>query len=747
MTAADTTAPDIPAPDIPAPDIIMSDRTVPAAILIVDDDGQNRRLLQALLGHEGYVTRSAESGEGALAAIADDPPDLILLDVMMPGLDGRQVARAVKADPASSKIPIIMVTAQTDREALLAALDAGAEDFLSKPVDRAELWLRVRNLLRLKHLGDLLEDHQLTLEAEAQTRTAELQARTADMQRFRTAMDAADDSIVLVNRTTMRIVSVNATASQMLGYSGDELFGLGPMNLASTSRVRLEALYDAIIAGRGGATSIETAQRKDGSAFPVEVRRQAQRAGADWIIVTVTRDITERLQAESRLEHLSRVDALTGLLNRTPFCETLAKTLEYASATGETVAVLHLDLDHFKNVNDTYGREIGDELLIQVSDRLLERVCERDTVGRLGGDEFGLILTMLEDRRDVAVVAERLRKALLEPFCIDGHDVSVSASIGITLHPDDATDTGTLLRYADTAMYQAKQSGRDAFQFFTSAMNTEVWRRLELETALRHAFKNGEFVLHYQPKVDLRNGNVVGVEALLRWDRPGFGLLPPSEFVYSLLESGLIVDVGRWVIATACEQVRKWHRRGIDPVQVSVNVSERQLLRGDLEGDVLLALETYEVPAKLLELEVTETLLMTCTEPSITILKNLRAAGVQISIDDFGTGHASLVYLSRFPIDKLKIDAGFIRGVNHSSDAAATALAVIRVGRSLDLQVIAQGVETAPQVAWLRDHQCDQIQGYFFSPPLPVPELELLLLERTGLPPAHDETVVPRRDV
>jgi len=722
-------------------------RTAPATILIVDDESPNRRLLEALLGHEGYVTRSAASGEEALAAIADDPPDLILLDVMMPGLDGRQVARAVKADPATRKIPIIMVTAQTDREARLAALDAGAEDFLSKPVDRAELWLRVRNLLRLKQLGDLLENHQVTLETEAQARTAELRVRTADAQRFRTAMDATGDSIVLVNRTTMRFVAVNATASQMLGYSREELFELGPMNLASTSRDQLETLYDAIIAGRGRTASMETAHRKDGSAFPVEVHRQAQRAGTDWVIVAVTRDITERIEAESRLEHLAHFDALTGLLNRTLFCETLAKTLVYASATGETVAVLHLDLDHFKNVNDTYGRGIGDELLIQVSDRLSECVYDRDAVGRLGGDEFALILTMPEGQRDATDLAEKIHAALLKPFRLDGRDVTVTASIGITLHPDDATDAETLLKYADTAMYQAKQSGRNAFQFFTSAMNTEVWRRLELETALRHAVKNGEFVLHYQPKVELKRGHVVGLEALLRWDRPGFGLVPPSEFIYSLEESGLIVDVGRWVIAKACEQIREWTRRGIDPVQVSVNVSERQFVRGDLESDVLLALDTYEVPARMLELELTENLLMTSTDRTITILRNLKAAGVQISIDDFGTGYSNLAYLRRFPIDKLKIDRSFIRDVTRSSDAAAVALSIIRTGHSLDLQVIAQGVETAAQLAYLRDIQCEQIQGYYFRPPLPVPALELLLLARTGLAVPDDETVVPRRDI
>jgi diguanylate cyclase (GGDEF)-like protein len=721
--------------------------TAPATILIVDDESLNRRLLQALLGPEGYVTSTAASGKEALAAIAQNPPDLILLDVMMPGLDGRQVARAVKADPATSKIPIIIVTAQTDREARLAALDAGAEDFLSKPVDRAELWLRVRNLLRLKRLSDLLERHQVTLEAQAQARTAELQARMVDLERFRTAMDATDESIVLVNRTTMEFVSVNATASQMLGYSREELFELGPIDLVSTSRTQLENLYDAIIAGRRRTASIETAHRKDGSAFPVEVHRQAQRVGADWVIVTVARDITERIQAQSRLKHLVHFDALTGLLNRTLLSETLTKTLVHASSTGQAVAVLHLDLDHFKKINDTYGREAGDELLIQVSDRLMECLYERDTVGRLGGDEFALILTMPQDPGDAALVAEKVQTALHKPFCLNGHDVSVTASIGITLHPEDATDAQALLKNADTAMYQAKQSGRDAFQFFTSAMNTEVWRRLELETALRHALKNGEFVLHYQPKVELKGGNVVGLEALLRWDRPGFGLVSPSEFLYSLEESGLIVDVGRWAIAAACEQVRDWRRRGIDPVQVSVNISERQFVRGDLEGDVLLALDTYEVPAQLLELEIPETLLMTSTDATIAILANLKAAGVQICIDDFGKGYSSLAYLRRFPIDKLKIDRSFIRDVSRSPDAAAIALAIIQMGHSLNLEVIAQGVETEPQLGFLRGQRCDQIQGYFFSPPLPVPATELMLRAHTSLTAPDDQSAIPRHDI
>jgi diguanylate cyclase (GGDEF)-like protein len=596
------------------------DATPPATILIVDDDGPNRRLLEVLLGPEGYVTRTAGGGSGALASIADHPPDLILLDDKMPGLSGQQVAKTLKADPTTRNIPIIMVTIQTDREARLAALEAGAEEFMSKPVDRAELWLRVRNLLRLKEAGDVLENRRLTLEAEVLARTADL------------------------------------------------------------------------------------------------------------------------LQ-------LTHCDPLTGLPNRTLVHETLTKSTAYASSIGQSVAVLSLDLDYFKKVNDTHGHALGDELLIQVSDRLIRCVRVRDTVGRLGGDEFALIMTMPQGRRDAAVAAQKIQAELQRPFPLAGGDVTVTASIGITLYPDDATDTETLLKYADTAMYQAKKSGRDTFQFFTSAMNTELSRRMELESALRQAVRNEEFVLHYQPKVELARGQVVGLEALLRWNRPGFGLVPPDEFICALEDSGLIVEVGRWVIAAACEQIASWTRLGIDPVQVSVNVSERQFVKGDLQGDVLRALEASGVPAEMLELELTESLLMSNTDRTVAILENLKAAGVQISIDDFGTGYSSLAYLRRFPIDKLKIDYSFTHEITRSADDAAIALAIIRMGHSLKLEVIAEGVETASQLAFLRRHKCDQIQGYYFSRPLPVPALEELLRAGVGLWESGGTMASPRRNI
>jgi diguanylate cyclase (GGDEF)-like protein len=579
-----------------------------ATILIVDDEIQNRKLLEVLLRTEGYGTLTAANGEEALACAALQAPDLILLDVMMPGIDGNQTARSLKADPFTANIPIIMVTALDDRNARLASLAAGAEDFLSKPVDRAELTVRVRNLLRLKAYSDLLKNHSVTLELEVQARIADL-------------------------------------------------------------------------------------------------------------------------------EHLANYDPVTGLPNRALFYETLAKTLDQALHNNLQVAVLLIDLDHFKNVNDTLGHVIGDDLLRRFGNRLVQCVLSRDTVGRMGGDEFALILTMQGGQHTASIVANKIREALRESFDLKGHDVAVTASIGIAVHPDDASDPETLLKYADTAMYKAKKAGRDTFRFFTAQMNTEALAQNKLEKAVRKAVKDGEFVLFYQPKVQLSSGRVAGVEALLRWHRPGHGLVSPGEFIPILEETALIVQVGTWVIDTACAQIARWMHSWIGPMQISVNVSWRQFIEGDLEGDVVKALADHGIPADLLELEMTEGSLIANTERTGAILRNLKKLGVQISIDDFGTGYSSLAYLRQFPIDKLKIDIAFIRDITTNPDAAAIALTIIRMARGLKLDVIAEGVETEAQLTYLRRNGCDQIQGYYFSRPLPLPEIEQILRDEKRLPP------------
>ncbi|HEX5844525.1 MAG TPA: diguanylate cyclase, partial [Pseudomonas sp.] len=595
-----------------------------ATVLIVDDELHNRKLLEVLLQPEGYLTQSAASGEEALASIAQCAPDLILLDIMMPGMDGYAVATQLKANPLTSNIPIIMVSAQADRAARLAGLNAGAEEFLTKPVDRAELWLRVRNLLRLKSFSDFVQNHSWVLEQQ-------VQARTADLQRFRSAMDATADAIFLVNRASMRFFEVNATACRMLGYSRDELLQMGPVQLEAGTFEQLTRLYDGLIAGSDAdELSERQVRRKDGSLLQVEVQRQAQRSGADWIIVGVVRDITERKEAQQRLHRLAHYDTLTGLPNRMLFYDTLKKTLLQAAGKQWLVAVLFIDLDHFKYINDTLGHASGDELLRQFSDRLVQCVRVRDTVGRLGGDEFALILVMQDSQQGATLVANKIREVLRAPFDLQGREVTLTASIGITVHPDDAEDADTLIKYADTAMYRAKQAGRDTYRFFTAQMNAEVLARLELEIALRKAVELGEFVLFYQPKVQLNSGRVTGVEALLRWQRPGHGLVSPLDFIPVLEDTGLIVRVGSWVIATACAQIALWLRSPVGPMQVAVNVCGRQFIEGDLEGDILRALDDNAIDADLLELELTESTLMANTAPTIACLQSLKQRGVQI---------------------------------------------------------------------------------------------------------------------
>jgi diguanylate cyclase (GGDEF)-like protein/PAS domain S-box-containing protein len=705
--------------------------STPATILIVDDEAHNRRLLEALLHAAGYATESAADADEALAFVARRPPDLILLDVMMPGIDGNELARMLKSAPATASIPIIMVTANSDRAARLASLEAGAEDFLGKPVDRAELWLRVRNLLRVKNYADLLQQQGTRLEEE-------VRVRTADLQRFRTAMDATADGIFLVECASMRFVEVNATACALFGYTREELLALGPGQLAPESGVRFEDACEEIILkhARGAQTEECLMVRKDGSSFHAEVSRQAQLSRGQWIIVEVVRDITERVEAKRQVHHLANFDRLTHLPNRALFYETLAAALSRAAAGRGEVVVALIDLDHFKNVNDLFGHAIGDELLLQFSDRLVGALGARDTVGRLSGDEFALILSMRDGQRGAVVVADRVRELLRRPFLLHGHAVTVPASIGISVYPADAPTPELLIKYAETAMYQAKQAGRDTYRFFTAEMNDEIMARLDLEAALRVALERGEFELFYQPKARLASGRMAGVEALLRWHRPGHGMVGPDVFIPVLEESGLIVAVGRWVLGQACRQALAWSQSPVGPVRIAVNVSARQLAESDLVADLAAAIAETGVAAELLELELTEGSMMANIGRTHSILASAKELGVEISIDDFGTGYSSLAYLRRFPIDKLKIDIAFIRDVTSSSDAAAIVLAILRMAQTLKLETIAEGVETAGQLEWLRDHGCDLIQGYLFSRPLPGAELAQLVMSGPVLPAA-----------
>jgi diguanylate cyclase (GGDEF)-like protein/PAS domain S-box-containing protein len=470
-------------------------------------------------------------------------------------------------------------------------------------------------------------------------------------------------------------------------------------------------------------------------------------AGGKLGAVVVLHDITERKLAEQRLLQLAHFDGLTGLPNRRQFQESLRGAMGVADAQQMLVFLLLLDLDNFKDINDTLGHAVGDELLRQVGQRLLGCLRLRDTVARLGGDEFGVILLTPNDPQIATRVALKIQEALNAPFEVEGHMVRATASIGITVYPTDTADQHSLVRYADLAMYEAKQAGRNGYRFYTEAMNVRARDKLALESALRTAFARREFELHYQPKVCLRSGRWTGVEALLRWQRPGHGLVPPAEFVPVLEDTGLIVPVGAWVITEACRQLAAWRQGGIGPLPIAVNLSAHQVLRSrmphagdgpaapELWAATAACLEEHHVEPSQLEFELTEGTLMDDAEHSVEMLQRLKTLGIRLAVDDFGTGYSSLAYLRRFPLDAVKIDGAFIRDLPGNADDASITLTIIDMAHRLNLEVIAECVETSGQLEFLRAHGCDQVQGYHIARPMPARALERLWRESGGVVP------------
>ncbi|WP_168798657.1 EAL domain-containing protein [Herbaspirillum sp. ST 5-3] len=469
--------------------------------------------------------------------------------------------------------------------------------------------------------------------------------------------------------------------------------------------------------------------RPDGEIRWVEERARAIRNDKDELLRFdgVTIDISERKEYEARIEYLADHDALTGLANRNLLGDRIGQAMAHARRNGLLLAVLFLDLDRFKSINDSFGHELGDTLLLEVSKRLRQVVRDGDTVARQGGDEFIILLPDLPRPQDVTAVAFKIFDAFAMPFLVEGHELFVTVSIGATLYPDDGDDMQSLLRNADNAMYRAKEEHGNALQFYSHEMSARALERAELESALRRALDRDEFELFYQPKVDAHSGRIIGAEALIRWHHPEMGLVSPTLFIPMAEEIGLIIPIGEWVLHTACAQNKAWQNAGLPTISVSVNLSARQFRQEDLVESVSNALENMGLEARHLELELTESIVMNSAELFITKMKELKDLGVQLSIDDFGTGYSSLSYLKRFPLHHLKIDQSFVRDIVTDTDDAIITSTVISLGHSLNLKVIAEGVETEEQVAFLRDHHCDEMQGYYFSKPLPAREFASLL--------------------
>lgn len=538
---------------------------------------------------------------------------------------------------------------------------------------------------------------------------------------------------VVITDLEPRIVAVNRAYTEITGYSADQVIGKNPKVVRSGrhdkpfyqemwARLKKEGYWNGEIWNR----------RKSGEVYPQWLTISAVNFGSEdgkeaepSNYVGVFTDVSQIKQSEAQLARLAHYDSLTGLPNRLLMQTYLQHAVERAYRHHQKIAVLYIDLDRFKNVNDSLGHPVGDELLIMLAERLRKRLREEDILARLGGDEFLLILEDVKDSSDPAIVAATLLDLLSTPFLLpSGHDIFINASIGISLFPDDASNVTELIQHADMAMYQAKKEGRYTYCYHTEALSIAANERLALENRLRHALIAGEFVLHFQPLIDAHTSHVVGVEALTRWQPPGEAIISPGKFIPIAEDTGLIVPLGEWVLRAACEQSRAWMDAGIPPLVVAVNLSVRQFQSENLVGMVQRVLEETRLPATYLELELTESMFVAQAERSIETLNQLKALGVRLAIDDFGTGYSSLTYLKRFPIDKLKIDQSFVHGLAHDANDREIAATIIAMARGLKLDVLAEGIESEQQLEFLRQHDCDYYQGYLFHRPVPAAELE-----------------------
>jgi diguanylate cyclase (GGDEF)-like protein len=686
-------------------------------VLIVDDDEMTRLLVTEVLEPQGFTVAEAISGEDGLEQFQRVRPDIVLLDVNMPGMGGFECCKRLRGLPNGERVPILVLTGQDDDTSIARAYEAGATDFVSKPVRWKILEHRMRYLLRAR---DALESLALS---EASLAYAQGLARVGNWE-WRAGNTFGNSSGEMY-----RILELDPQGDPP---TFEAFLQLVPEN----ERHLLIAAFTSLLKN-GDKQSLEhRIVLRDGSQRIVfqqaEAKRDAQ--GRAILMRGTMQDVTERRANEARIEYLANHDALTDLPNRNLLSDRIAQAVAQSYRTGQRLAVLFLDLDRFKLINDSFGHPAGDGLLKTVAARILATVRETDTVARLGGDEFVIVFPNLAHAEDGGVMAKKILRTFSLPFVVAGRELHVTSSIGVSICPEDGDNADALLRSADAAMYRAKEQGRDNFQFYTQEMSVHAQQRVELETALRLAVERQEFELHYQPQVNLNTGRITGVEALIRWRHPTLGTVPPARFIGLAEETGLISPIGEWVLRTACAQAVAWHAAGYPQLSMAVNLSARQFRQSDMPQLVRHILIETGLAAEHLELELTESLLMKDSETIVQALRELKSIGVVLSLDDFGTGYSSLSYLKRFPIDIVKIDRAFVRDVTSNADGATLTRTIIAMAQSLKLKTVAEGVETKAQLNFLRRNGCDAIQGYYFSQPLLPDDMAVLLRDGKHIP-------------
>ncbi len=551
-------------------------------------------------------------------------------------------------------------------------------------------------------------------------------------ERFQKISSSAQEAIIMTDGSG-KISYWNPAAEKIFGYNNDEATGKEFLSLLVPRKY-----YDAFTNGFGrfdetghrpglGKTLEITVLRKGGEEFLAEASFSAVRIKGEWNSVGIIRDITERKKAEETISHMAYHDYLTGLPNRRLLIDHINQALAKSRRQGFAVALLFLDLDRFKYINDTLGHGAGDEYIKSVAEKLKKCVRESDTISRLGGDEFVILVQDLKKAEDSIRVVEKTVLALKEPVNVRDQELFLTASVGISVYPDDGEDAETLLKNADAAMYRVKEEGGSGYQFYTRALSEKLAAKVKLEHSLRRAIEKEEFLVYYQPQVDIDTGEVIGMEALVRWQEPERGIVSPGEFIPTAEETGLILPIGEWVLRTACAQNKVWQEKGLKPISMAVNLSMRQFKQKDLTDRVVGILKETGLAPEYLELELTESMMMKDVEPTLRVLNGLKAMGIRLAIDDFGTGYSSLEYLMRMPIDRLKMGQTFIRDIIVDADSATIAMTIIRMGHGLKIDVLAECVETMEQLNLLRKMQCDTMQGYLVSRPLPPEQVEALL--------------------
>lgn len=691
--------------------------------LVVDDDLSLRLSMCAALAKAGFNTVEAENGREAIDIFKTDSPDLILLDVMMPVMDGYETCTELRKLPGGSYIQILMVTGLDDTESIERAFEAGANDFVAKPINWTMLGHRGKYMLRA---GRAIQE--LNRSKHRLTKTQEL-ARLGNWE-----IDLTDNSFYC-----------SPEACRLLGLRDDLPQVSYKDFLKSVAVQEQDRVKDKI------ETAIELHRpfsinyriiHPNGTQLHILNRCDIfyNENGLAEMMIGAVQDVTQLKNAEEEIRLLAFYDSLTGLANRTLFLDRLAYELTSAKRHGKIFALLFIDLDRFKRVNDTFGHHIGDLLLKNVSETLKKCIRKSDVatgpvargesddlIARLGGDEFIILLSNMNEPENAALVARKIIHGIPAVYMLEGNEISITTSIGISIFPSDGDEIELLLKNADSAMYHAKESGRNNYQFYKESLNTAVVERYSLEHGIKNALQQDEFALYYQPQIDLSTQKIVGCEALIRWLHPQGGMIPPDRFIPIAEESGLIIDINKWVIETACRQNVLWREAGLKPIRIAVNLSGYKLASQNIIEIIQGALLDTHLDASNLEIEITENVLMRETKDTVSILQQLKNLKLKIALDDFGTGYSSLSYLTSFPVDIIKIDRSFVMGCTMQKNNRVIIKAIIAMGHSLGMKIVAEGIETKEEFELIKGYGADEGQGYFFSPPIHGNEFTKLL--------------------